>query len=322
MNSEKGIFDLLIVGAGPSGLACAIEARQHGLSTLLLDKGSVADAIRRFPTFLTFFSTPELLQIADLPFVVSSFRPTRVDCLRYYQTVARHYRLPVRSGEKVIGLEKGNGSFSVRTQDSLFSARNVVVATGYFDHPNPYNVPGSHLSKVHRYYSEPFEYAGKEVAVVGGRNSAVEVALDLFRNGAKVTLIHRGLKLSDGVKYWILPDLENRIKSGEIRALFGTAVREIRKDVIRTEGEHQLKLTYDALFVMIGYRPDNALLQAVGVEVQEDSLAPVHDPGTMETNVEGLFVAGSIAAGKLNNKIFIENGREHGKLIVQKITHS
>jgi thioredoxin reductase (NADPH) len=315
-------FDIVIIGAGPSGLACAIEAKRQGLSTLVTDKGSVVDAIRRFPIDMTFFSTPELLEIGDMPFTTAGFRPSRVECVRYYQMVARHYALPIRQGVEVKRVHQTATGLGVLMKSGPLVAKNVVVATGYFDNPNRFDVPGSDLPKVERYYSEPYAYVGRSVAVVGGKNSAAETALDLFRNGAKVTLIHRGRALSDGVKYWILPDIENRLKNGEIRRLFETRVREIKPESIVVEGKTSGEIPNDALFVMIGYSPDTTLLREAGVQIDEGSAAPLHDPSTMQTNIKGIYVAGSIAAGKFNNKIFIENGRAHGKLIVDSIIHS
>ena len=315
-------IDILIIGAGPSGLACAIEAKKHGLSSLTIDQGSVADAIRRFPINMTFFSTPELLEIGGVPFLSSGFRPTRVECVRYYQMVARHLDLPVKQQALVTGLRKVTEGFEVSTKESSFLARNVVLATGYFDTPNRFDVPGSDLPKVQRYYTEPYSYEGRNVAVVGGKNSAVETALDLFRAGARVTLIHRGTKLSDGVKYWILPDIENRIKAGEVRGLFETTVRNIKPGSIVVEGKHNEEILNDAVFVMIGYLPDTKLLKQLGVNFDDSSLAPIHDSSSMQTNVEGVYVAGSLAAGKYNNKVFIENGRLHGKNIVESVLRS
>jgi thioredoxin reductase (NADPH) len=313
------LYDILIIGAGPSGLACAIEAKKAGMSCLVVDKGSIVDAIRRFPVDLTFFSTPELLEIGGLPFVTPGFRPTRVECVRYYQSVAKYYQLLIAQGQEVVGLRKVAAGVEVAVKGLSYAAANVVVATGYFDGPRPYDVPGADLPSVMRYYSEPYAYAGRNVAVVGGKNSAVEIALDLFRNGSNVTLIHRGQMLSDGVKYWVLPDIENRIKSGEIKAFFETRVKEIRPGSILLEGKHAREIPSDFIFVMIGYQPDTKLLQMAGVEIEATTLAPVHDPETMETNVKGLYIAGSIAAGIFNNKIFIENGRLHGKRIVESI---
>ncbi len=280
-------FDIIIIGAGPSGLACAIEAKNRGLSCLIIDKGSVVDAIRRFPVNMTFFSTPELLEIGNIPFTTSGFRPTRVETVRYYQMVAKHYQLSVRQGVAVTGLRRTAGGLQVSADHESFLASNVVVATGYFDNPNRFDVPGSNLPKVLRYYSEPYTYADRDVAVVGGKNSAVEVALDLFRHGARVTLVHRGKTLTDGVKYWILPDVQNRIKAGDIQALFETRVREIRSTSIVLEGKHQREIPNDTLFVMIGYQPDLTLLERAGVKTDEESRAPIYDLETMETNVKG-----------------------------------
>lgn len=316
------LYDLIIIGAGPSGLACAIEAKKKGLSVLVLDKGAVADAIRRFPIDMTFFSTPELLAIGGVPFTTAGFRPTRVECVRYYQMISKYFDLSVEQDVEVVEIRPQVGSFEVISAKESYKAKNVVDATGYFDHPNNFDVPGSDLPKVRRYYDEPYGYFGKDVAVIGGKNSAVETALDLFRNGARVTLIHRRKTLDHGIKYWILPDIENRIKSGEIRALFETTVVRVSEAAIAVEGDHPEELPNDAVFVMIGYCPDTTLLRKAGVEIDSDSQAPVHNPETMETNVKGLFVAGSIAAGKFNNKIFIENGRMHGELIVKTVTHS
>jgi thioredoxin reductase (NADPH) len=314
--------DIIILGAGPAGLACAIEAGKRGLSSLTLDQGSVADAIRRFPTDMTFFSTPELLEIGGIPFLSSGFRPTRVECVRYYQMVAKRLELPVQLHTSVTAVRKAGDLFEVNTKETSFLGRYLVLATGYFDTPNRYEVPGSDLPKVHRYYFEPYSFVGQDVAVVGGKNSAVETALDLFRAGARVTLIHRGKKLSDGVKYWILPDIENRIKAGEVSGLFETTVKSIKPGSIIVEGRHSEEIPNSAVFVMIGYQPDSRFLRQLGVSVDESSMAPVHDPSTMETDVKGVYVAGSIAAGKFNNKIFIENGRTHGRSIVESIVRS
>lgn len=312
-------YDLIVVGAGPSGLACAIEAKKRDLSCIVLDKGSVADAIRRFPVNMTFFSTPELLEIGGVPFLAAGFRPTRVECVRYYQMVANYYALDIQRGADATELRRSAGGFEVVCRNGALTGPNVVVATGYFDDPNPFDVPGAELPKVHRTYTEPYAYSGMNVAIVGGKNSAVEMALELFRNGVNVTLIHRGPTLTSGVKYWILPDIENRIKAGEIKALFETQVREIRPSSVVCSGAHEGEIPNDVVFVMIGYLPSTLLLQSVGVEIDPGSRAPVHDVKTMETNIPGVFVAGSIAAGRFNNRIFIENGRTHGKLIVDAI---
>jgi thioredoxin reductase (NADPH) len=314
--------DLIIVGAGPSGLACAIEAKRQGFSSLTLDQGSVADAIRRFPTDMTFFSTSELLEIGGIPFLSSGFRPTRVECVRYYQMVAKRLELPLQVHAQVTAVRNAGDMFEVNTREASYLGKNLVLATGYFDTPTRFDVPGSDLPKVHRYYFEPYSFVGRDVAVVGGKNSAVETALDLYRAGARVTLIHRGKKLSEGVKYWILPDIENRLKAGDVRGLFETTVKSIKPGSIVVEGRHNEEIPNNSVFVMIGYQPDSTFLKQLGVAIDEESLAPVHNPSTMETNITRVYVAGSIAAGKYNNKIFIENGRTHGRSIVESVARS
>ncbi len=315
------MVDLIIVGAGPSGLSCAIEAKRAGLSTLILEKGSVVDYIRRFPSNLVWFSTPELLEIGGIPFVISTVRPTRVDTLNYYQKVCQHYNLDIRYYDAVESIAHESNGFLVSTLSrKSYPSRHVVVSTGYYDHPNRLDIPGESLKKVSHYYDESYRYFGCDVAVVGGRNSAVEAALDLFRHGARVTLIHRKEKLSDGVKYWILPDMENRIKSGEIKALFLSRVEEVKEASIAVNTpQGRREIPNDFTFVLIGFHPDTEHLRKYGVEIKPDTLAPCFDEKTFETNVKGLYVAGSIVAGKNNNKVFVENGRTHGAVIVASI---
>jgi thioredoxin reductase (NADPH) len=313
--------DLIIVGGGPSGLSCAIEARKAGLSVVVLEKGSVVDAIRRFPQNLVWFSTPELLEIGNVPFVTSTVRPTRVDTLSYYQKVVQHFKLDCRYFDAVENIVQVGATLRVSTASGKsYEGRNAVIATGYFDNPNRLNVPGESLANVMHYYEEPFKYFDCNVAVVGGRNSAVEAALDLFRHGARVTLIHRGDTLSPGVKYWILPVIENRIKAGEVKAMFRSTVREIKQPSVVLETPDGMKeLQADFTFVLIGFHPDTEHLRRFGIEINPETLAPRYDKMTFETNVPGLYVAGSIVAGKNNNKVFVENGRLHGGVIVKSI---
>jgi len=325
MNTEatkqRDPIDLIVIGAGPSGLSCAIQAKKAGLSCVVLEKGSLVDYVRRFPQKLIWFSTPELLEIGGLPFPTATVHPTRVDALTYYQKVTQYYELDVRYFDPVKSVVRYDSVFSVSTEKGeTYFGRNVVVATGYYDNPNRLDIPGELLPKVSHYYDEPFKYFGCDVAVIGGRNSAVESSLDLFRHGARVTLIHRGNKLSDGVKYWILPDIENRIKSGEIRALFQSSVREIKESslIVKTPDEER-ELKNDFVLILIGFHPDTDLLRRFGVEIDPETLAPRHDKKTYETNIPGVYVAGSVVAGKYNNKIFIENGRLHGHAIVSSI---
>ena len=315
------MYDVIVVGGGPSGLSCAIEAKKAGLDALVLEKGSAVDAIRRFPRNLIWFSTPELLEIGDVPFVISTVRPTRADTLSYYQKVVQYHKLECRYFDAVEGVVRTGDTFRVSTSSGVqYEGRHVVLATGYFDHPNHLNVPGESLPHVVHYYDEPFQYFDCDVAIVGGRNSAVEAALDLYRHGARVTLIHRGEGLSPGVKYWILPDMENRIKAGEVKATFRSIVREIRlrSIVLATPGGVN-ELPVDFVFVLIGFHPDSELLRRFGVEINSETLAPCFDESSFETNVRGLYVAGSLVAGRNNNKVFVENGRLHGAVIVKSI---
>ena len=312
------MIDLLVIGAGPAGLSCAIEARRAGLSTVVLDKGSLVDAIRRFPTDLVWFSTPELLELGDVPFVISTVRPTRVDTLNYYRKVARHFEIDVRPFDAAVSVARTGRGLTVGTAGgATYEAAAVVVATGYFDHPNRLGVPGEDLPLVSHYYDEPFRWAGQDVVVIGARNSAVEAALDLYRHGARVTLVHRGQRLSEGVKYWILPDIENRMKAGEIRGMFSTTVREFRQGSVLIDGPEGIhELPARCAYVLVGFLPDAQQLSRFGIQLDPETLAPKADPATLETNVPGLFVAGSVVAGRNTNKIFVENGRRHGKVIV------
>ncbi|MGB5873033.1 MAG: YpdA family putative bacillithiol disulfide reductase [Bacteroidota bacterium] len=315
------MFDLIVVGAGPSGLSCAIEGQKAGLSTLVLEKGSLVDYIRRFPTNLIWFSTPDLLEVGGVPFATSTLRPTRVDTLNYYRKVVSAYDLHIRYYDKVVAIERKGEEFHLATEKgNAFRSRFVAVATGYFDHPGRLGIPGEDLPQVSHYYTEPFAFFDCDVAVVGGRNSAVEAALDLFRHGARVTLIHRGEKLSDGVKYWVLPDIENRIKAHQVSALFGSAVNRVEDGMIVVQTPEGVReLANDHLFVLIGFEPDSDQLRRFGVELDGDSLSPRIKGESYETNVPGLFVAGSVVAGKNTNRIFVENGRLHGHDIVKTI---
>lgn len=321
MSPSVDTIDLLVVGGGPSGLSCAIEAKKAGLSVLVLEKGSVVDAIRRFPLNLVWFSTPELLEIGGVPFVISSLRPTRVETLSYYQRVVKHFGLSCKYHDAVQTITKRGSIFDVGTiSGRKYQSHNVVIATGYYDNPNRLNVKGESLPHVMHYYDEPYRYCDTDVVIVGGRNSAVEAALDLFRHGARVTLVHRGEHLSPGVKYWILPDIENRIKAGEVKALFKSTVSEITAQsvVVNTPGGLE-RCPADFIFVLIGFHPDTDYLRRFGIEINPETLAPLFNEATFETNVSGLYVAGSIVAGKNNNKVFVENGRLHGAVIIKAI---
>lgn len=318
------VLDLLIVGAGPSGLATAIAAHQAGLDYEVLEKGLLVNSIFHFPRSMVFFTTPELLEIGGLPFITPYEKPTQWEALRYYRRVTDVYALTIALGEDVLRIAPEDATFDVASRaasgERLRRARNVVVATGYYDHPNRLGVPGEDLPHVHHYYDEPHPHYRQRVVVVGGKNSAAIAALELHRAGAHVTLLHRRERLSDSIKYWIKPDIDNRIKEGAIASRFEAHVREIGPESVRIEqaGKPEL-LRADAVFLMTGYHPDAELLRAAGVRIDDATLRPDHDPQTLQTNVPGLFVAGALASGRETSRIFIENGRFHGEAIVAAI---
>ena len=321
-------YDAAIVGAGPTGLACAIELGRHGLSHIIFDKGCLLNSIYNYPTHMTFFTTPELLEIGDIPMTAIGEKPTRTEALKYYRRVADHYSLNVHQYERVDRIAGADGSFDVQTTDRLgcpkkYAARKVVIATGYYDLPNRLNVPGEDLDKVIHYYKEPHPYYGMDVAVIGAKNSAAIAALELHWHGARVTLIHRGPGIHDHVKYWIKPNIENRIKHGEIRAYFRTRVVEIRPDAILIEtpgGREWLKNNF--VFAMTGYHPDVEFLAAHGIVFEPETQRPYTDPETLESDRKGIYLAGVIVAGMHTNEIFIENGRFHGKKIAEAVARA
>jgi thioredoxin reductase (NADPH) len=317
--------DVLIVGAGPTGLACAIEIQKAGFKALIIDKGCLVNSIYRYPTNMVFFTTPELLEIGDIPFTTSAAKPTRLDALEYYRRVAEHYHLDIRVYEWVKTITGENNDFRIATSDRHdaihdYHARKIVLATGYYDLANQLEIPGEDLEKVFHYYREPHPYFDTDVLVIGGKNSAAEAALDLWRHGARVTLVHRGAQIHNHVKYWVRPDIENRIKAGQITAHFNSTVEEINEDcaVLRTPSG-RLRLKNDFVFALTGYHPDYDFLRSAGVEFATEQMRPVCDPETLESNVLGMYVAGVIVAGSRTNEIFIENGRFHGKLIARDL---
>lgn len=325
---QQSIEDVVIVGAGPIGLACALALKRRGMSTLLLERGCVADAVRRFPIDMTFFSTSELIEIGGLPLVTQGIRPSRFEALKYYGKVADVEKLRVERHSEVVALERADEGFEIRARSTVhgtersFRARFAILATGYYTQPNLLSVPGENLPHVSHYYDEAARYAHTNVVVVGGQNSACDTALDLFRSGARVTLVHRQPELGRSVKYWIRPDIENRIRGGEIRALFSAEVSSIDKNVVSVrsiDSGSALEVPADFVFIMTGYHPDVKLLSAAGVRFDADSLVPEFDPQSFETNIPGLFVAGSTTAGKRTSDIFIENGRAHAAVIAERI---
>jgi thioredoxin reductase (NADPH) len=320
------LLDVLVVGAGPTGLACGIEALRADLKLLILEKGCLVNSLFHYPPNMTFFTTRELLEIGDLPFTSVNLKPTRAEALEYYRRVAGHYHLPIHYGERVTSVRQEDGAFVIGAQlpggqRREYNSRNVVLATGYYDLPNLMNVPGEDLPKVSHYYWEPHQFFGRQVAIVGGGNSAAIAALDLFRHDAEVTLIVRERELSRHIKYWIRPDLENRIKEGSIRAMFASLLTEIGNDWIQVENSQgeTLRLENDFVFALTGYHPDFDFLRSAGVRIDPTTCRPECNPATRESNVPGLYLAGVIIAGPDTNEIFIENGRFHGKQIVDDI---
>ena len=324
-------YDVIIVGGGPTGLACAIEAKRHGLNYLVMEKGCVVNSLYNYPVNMAFFTTSELLEIGEVPLVSQREKPTRLEALKYYRLVAGRYELAIHLYEEVVEIRGSDGNFEVRTKSrsgppGSYSTRKVILATGYYDKPNLMGIPGEDLPKVSHYYREAHAYYNCDVAVIGGRNSAAEAALDLYRHGARVTLIHRSACMSDRIKYWVRPDLENRIQKGEIHALFDTRVVEIRPDCLlvvpshSTDGEGEVRtIKNDFVFALTGYHPDTEFLQRAGVKVEPRRMRPYCNPETLESNVAGLYLAGVIIAGLDTNEIFIENGRHHGKQILSDL---
>ncbi len=339
--------DLIVIGAGPAGLAAAIAARRAGLDFRVFEKGVLVNSLFHFPSQMVFFTTPELLEIGGLPFVSPRDKPTRDETLRYYRRVVDTYELEIAFAHAVTAVERAagrdGGPFTVRTRDgegreAAWQARTVLLATGTYDHPNRLGVPGEDLPHVSHYYTEPHPFYRKQVVIVGGKNSAAEAALDLYRSGAHVTLVHRRAELGSSIKYWVKPDIENRIKEGSVAARFETRAVEIRPTEVIVEpvagaaadggdggagagggARAREALPADGVFLLTGYLADLAFLEACGVAVDRATNIPRHDPETYETNVPGLYLAGSVVAGANRGEVFIENGRFHGRVVVEHI---
>jgi thioredoxin reductase (NADPH) len=324
-STQSEIFDLLVVGAGPTGLSCAIEAQKIGLRAVVVDKGCICNSLFHYPAHMTFFTTPELLEIGGIPFSSTNPKPNRNEALQYYRHVAAYYRLDVRVYHRVEQVTGSDGAFTVHTLDRFgrsgkLHARKLAIATGYYDLPNYLHIPGESLSKVHHYYFDPHPYFGMDVLVIGGKNSAAIAALELWRSGARVTLVHRESEIHSHVKYWIKPDIENRIKNHDIKAYFRSEVVEINPDSVLINTPHGREtIKNDFVFAMTGYHPDFEFLEGMGVRLEGEDRLPICDPKTKESNVPGIYLAGVIVAGSRTNEIFIENGRFHGQLIAQAL---
>ena len=318
-------LDAVVVGAGPTGLACAIELQQRGLKAVVIEKGCVVNSLYHYPINMTFFTTPELLEIGNIPMTSLGDKPTRGEALKYYRRVADHYRLDIHQYEKVDRIAGEDRAFQIFTTDRLgcqhvYASRKIVLATGYYDVPNRLDVPGEDLPKVLHYYKEPHPYYNHDVLVVGAKNSAAIAALELHWTGARVTLVHRGAAISKSVKYWIRPNIENRIKFHDIPAYFHSSVREIKPDSAALDTpQGEVLLKNDFVFALIGYRPDLHFLSSIGISLDAETQRPRTDPETLESDRAGIYLAGVIVAGMHTNEIFIENGRHHGHLIAKSI---
>ena len=327
------IFDVVIVGAGPAGLAAAIAATQHGLDHLVIEKGALVNSLLHYPTEMVFFTTPELMEIGGLPFTSPNDKPTRLEALRYYRRATDTYKLTIAFDETVLAITREaapdrRGSFAVDSQSARgvrrsVHARHVVIASGAYDIANMCGIPGEDLPHVSHYYTQPHPFYRKRVVIVGGKNSAAEAALDLYRAGASVTIVHRREALGESIKYWVKPDIENRIKEGSIAARFNTAVREIRPtEVVVEHNGVREEIPADAVFLLTGYGADTTLLKNAGVALDPETNGPVYDAETFETNVPGIYVVGAMVAGVQSGKVFIENGRFHGQQAIQAIVQS
>ena len=315
------MYDVIIIGAGPVGLACAIEAKREGLKAKVIDKAALVNSLTGYPLNMEFFSTAELLEIGDHPFPTRGAKPVREEGLAYYQKVAAAEELDINLYERVNSIEGEDGAYTVHTEKAAYESRKVVIVTGFFDIPNPLDVPGEALPKVTHYFVDPYRYARQEVAIVGAKNSAAKAALLCHRAGAHVTMVIRGPEVSEKVKYWIRPDLMNRIKEGAIDVYYDTTVAEITHDTLYLNTpQGRVGIPNDWVLAMTGYRPNFDFLAAAGVTFADDEYrTPIHDPNTFETERKGLFMAGTVCGGLHTSRWFIENGRHHAKLIMKYI---
>lgn len=319
-------YDLICIGAGPTGLACAIEAKRAGLRPLVIDKGCLCNSLFHYPVNMSFFTTPERMEIGDLPMTISGGKPTRSEAIKYYRRAVEHYGIETQLYEFVEGISGHKDNFQVRTKDGAGKAQNyhgkkIVIATGYYDRPNPLGIPGENLPHVSHYFAEPHPYWNRDVVVIGGKNSAAEAALDLFRAGARVTLVYRGAEMGKSLKFWVKPDIENRIRAGEIRGLLHTQVTRIEPGRIFVKnGAAEESVAAFHVFAMTGYHPDFEFLERQGIRLDAETRRPACDPQTLESNVPGIYLAGVVVGGRNTSEIFIENGRFHGRQIIAAIT--
>ncbi|UZR95028.1 YpdA family putative bacillithiol disulfide reductase [Chondrinema litorale] len=315
-------IDILIVGGGPIGLACGIEAKKAGLSYVILEKGCLVNSLYNYPANMTFFSTSEKLEIGGVPFISHGDKPTRSEALEYYRRVQQSWELKVNLYEKVEKVTPGTDTrFQIKSSKATYNADSVIVATGFYDKPNLMNIPGEDLPKVKHYYDEPHPYANQRVLVVGAANSSVDVALETYRKGAEVTMVVREEEISSRVKYWVRPDIDNRIKEGSIKAYFKSEMIEIKEhEVIIKTSEGLKSIPNDFVMAMTGYQPDFSFLQNIGIELcKDETRKPMHNEETYETNIAGLYLAGVVCGGMITTKWFIENSREHAEIVIRQI---
>lgn len=321
-SANMQIYDLIIIGAGPCGLACGIEAQHHGLSYLIVDKGNITESIRRYPVNMLFFSTSENIEIGGIPFISQGHRPTRSEALKYYRKVVSHFNLNLKLFTQVETAEKNGDLFEVATSTGRLSAKHIIIATGYYDVPRYLGIPGETLPHVSHYYDEAFRYSKMKAVVVGGANSAIETALDLYRNDVSVAVVHLLDTLDKRAKYWIVPDLENRIKNDEVKAYFRHKVLSIHEKSMllqNLDDGNTTEIEADFVFLMTGYRPDQPFLEKIGITLEGEHLIPKIDSETFESNIPGIYMAGSIVGGEETAKVFIENGRLHARPIIADI---
>ncbi|WP_119791041.1 YpdA family putative bacillithiol disulfide reductase [Flavobacterium anhuiense] len=318
----ESIYDLVIVGGGPIGLACAIEAEKKNLKYVIIEKGAIVNSIFNYPLYMTFFSTAERLEIGGIPFNCLAPKPGRQEALEYYRNIHRYFKFNINLFEKVTNILKSQGIFNITTDKRNYESKNVIIATGFYDIPIEMNVSGENLPKVRHYYKEAHEYAFRKVLVVGANNSSVDAALECWRKGAEVTMVIRKNEINNRVKYWVKPDIENRIAEGSIKAYFESNITEIRENEVEIQTPNgKVTIENDFVLALTGYKPDLSFLEKIGIQLSNDELKiPVYNPETMETNVEGLFLAGVVCGGMQTHKWFIENSRVHANMIVDFIS--
>jgi thioredoxin reductase (NADPH) len=314
-------FDLIIIGAGPAGISCAIEAAKSGLSYCVLEKGLLVNSLFNFPANMTFFSTSQKLEIADVPFISHQDKPTRTEALEYYRRLMFHFKLNIATNNKVLSVNGADGDFDIVTEKGTYHSKKIIVATGFYDIPRMLEIPGENLPKVKHYYDDVHYYIKKDVVIVGGANSACDAALECWQKGANVTMVVREKELYQNVKYWILPNIENRIKEGAIKAHFNSHLTTIRKDEVDINiGSQIITLKNDYVLAMTGYLPNFKFMEDLGISIKKtDHFKPSFKEETLESNIDGIYIAGVILSGDQTSKLFIENTRHHGRIIVSDL---